>query len=86
MELSSSAVTVVETMRPVPRLESLEIACRRFQKFNSNYIESIKIARRRYPPRDTNFPHWASSGMWAEDAKLKSNLEWPKKTFYNITY
>jgi hypothetical protein len=37
---------------------SLEIARRRFQKFNSNYIESIKIARRRYPPRDTNFPHW----------------------------
>jgi hypothetical protein len=25
---------------------------------NSNYIESIEIVRRRYPPRDTNFPHW----------------------------
>ena len=41
-----------------PRLESLEIARWRFRKFNSKYIESIKIARRRYPPRDTNFPHW----------------------------
>ena len=27
-------------------LESLEIACRRFRKCNSKYIESIKIARR----------------------------------------
>jgi hypothetical protein len=42
------------------RRESLEIARWRFQKFNSNYIESIKIARRRYPPRDTNFPHWGT--------------------------
>jgi hypothetical protein len=40
------------------RLESLEIARQGFQKFNSKYIESIKIARWRYPPRDTNFPHW----------------------------
>jgi hypothetical protein len=38
--------------------ESLEIARQRFKKFNSNYIESIIIACRRYPPRDTNFPHW----------------------------
>jgi hypothetical protein len=36
------------TLRETNRLESLEIARRRFQKFNSKYIESIKIARRRF--------------------------------------
>jgi hypothetical protein len=38
-------------------LESLEIARRRFRKFNSKYIESIKIARPISPPRDTNFKY-----------------------------
>jgi hypothetical protein len=37
--------------------QCLEIARRRFRKFNSKYIESIKIARPIFPPRDTNFPH-----------------------------
>ena len=45
---------------PPARLESLEIVRRKFRKFNSKYIESIKIARRRYPPCDTSFPHWSS--------------------------
>ena len=38
-------------------LGSLEIARRRFWKFNSKYIESIKIARPTSPPCDTNFKY-----------------------------
>ena len=34
-------------LSPKARLQSLEIARRRFRKFNSKYIESIKNARRR---------------------------------------
>ena len=38
------------------RLESLQIACPRFQKFTTNYIRNIKTACPRSRLQDTNFP------------------------------
>ena len=33
----------------------------RFRKFNSKYIENIKIARSISRARSTNFPHWSGN-------------------------